>query len=99
MNLGYAFKEARLKRFPNGEKRQYKIAEEAGISQTFLSQIESGSKTPSVEVINALCKIYQIPPAILFWMALEPRDINKKKINAFNAIKGPMNHLVNEFFF
>lgn len=99
MNLAYAFREARLKRFPNREKTQGEIAVKAGITQTYLSQIECGNKTPTIEVIKSLCEIYQIPPAILFWMALEPKDVNKRKLTAFNAIKGPMNHLVNEFFF
>ncbi len=98
MKLGFAFKEVRLRKFPDGEKRQYEIAQEAGISQTYLSQIEQGKKVPTVETIQALCTVYDLPPAILFWMALDPSDIDRKKRKAYAAIKEPLNNLIELYF-
>jgi transcriptional regulator with XRE-family HTH domain len=98
MKLGYALREARLKRFPNKEMKQYEIAESVGITPTYLSQVELGKKEPSYELIKSLCALYRIPPAVLLWMATESKDVEKKKRDAFEMIKGPMNNLINEFF-
>jgi len=97
MKLGYAFREMRLKKFPNREKKQFEIAAEAGISQTFLSQIEGGSKEPSIPVIKSLCKVYDVPPAILFWMAMEPNDVKKGKRSVYKAVKHIVDNIVDEF--
>lgn len=34
---------------------QNKLAKELGITQTFMSEIESGRKTPSLEVLYKIC--------------------------------------------
>lgn len=99
MKLGHALRDARFKRFPNKEKKQYEIAEMVGVSATYLSQVEGNKAEPSWELIKALCQVYKIPPAILFWMAMEPKDIHKKKLSAFNHVKEPMNNLIEEYFF
>lgn len=39
---------------------QNKLAKEVGITQTFLSEIESGRKAPSVEVLFKLCQALDI---------------------------------------
>jgi len=98
MKLGYALREVRLKRFPNKEMKQYEIAKSVGISGTYLSQVELGRKEPSYELIKSLCALYRIPPAVLLWMAIEPKDIEKKKRDAFNLIKGDVNNLISELF-
>lgn len=98
MKLGYALREARLKRYPNKEKRQLDIAEMVGVTPTYLSQVELGRKEPSYELIKALCEVYKIPPAVLLWMATEAKDVDKKKREAFESIKGSVNNLINEFF-
>jgi len=98
MKLGYALREARMKRFPNKEMKQYEIADKVGVSGTYLSQVELGRKEPSFELIKKLCEVYKIPPAVLLWLAIEPKDVDKKKRQAFESIKGPLTNLINEFF-
>lgn len=98
MKLGYALREARMKRFPNKEMKQYEIADKVGVSGTYLSQIELGHKEPSFELIKKLCELYKIPPAVLLWLAIEPKDVDRKKREAFDLIKGPVTNLINEFF-
>lgn len=93
MDLGYAFKELRFKR----KAKQGHICDLAGISQTYLSQIENGGKTPSIEVINSLCSIYKVPPAILFWMATTEKDVPKNKRSEFNSIKPRLDEFINSF--
>lgn len=98
MKLGYALREARMKRFPNKEMKQYEIADKVGVSGTYLSQVELGHKEPSFELIKKLCELYKIPPAVLLWLAIEPKDVDRKKREAFDLIKGPVTNLINEFF-
>jgi len=98
MKLGYALREARLKRFPKNEKKQYEVAKLVGVSGTYLSQVELGHKEPSYELIKSLCTVYKIPPAILLWMATEDRDVEKKKREAFESLRGPVDALINYFF-
>jgi transcriptional regulator with XRE-family HTH domain len=98
MKLGYALREARLKRFPNNEKKQYEVASIVGVTATYLSQVELGRKEPSYELIKSLCDVYKIPPAVLLWMATESKDIDKKKRDAFELLRGPINSLINDLF-
>lgn len=93
MDLGHAFKELRFKR----KARQGYICNQAGISQTYLSQIENGLKVPSIEVINGLCAIYKVPPAIVFWMATKEQDVQKGKRSIYNELKPHIDNLINAF--
>jgi len=47
-----ALVEARSKRGVS----QYRLAKDTGISQPYLSRIESGSRTPSIPMLVRLCK-------------------------------------------
>lgn len=44
---------------------QMRLAEEAGITQGYLSDIEGGRKKPTVEVIERICKALGIEPETL----------------------------------
>ncbi len=39
---------------------QYKLAKQAGITQSFMNEIESGKKSPSMEVFLRLCEVLDI---------------------------------------
>ena len=39
---------------------QYKLAKAVGITQSFMNEIESGKKSPSVEVFFRICEALQI---------------------------------------
>lgn len=39
---------------------QYKLAKAAGITQSFMNEIESGKKSPSLEVFFRLCEVLEI---------------------------------------
>jgi len=90
MNIHYALKHARTVR----SMRQGDVAEKAGISQTYLSQIETGGKVPSMEVIETLCKVYNRPLPILLWFAMEKSDIPKKKHRAYDELKPVVDRLI-----
>lgn len=75
MNIGLALKDVRKAK---GVK-QYIAATGIGITQTYLSQIESGDKTPSVEVIEKVSGYYGVPIAVMLWGSIEESDIAEEK--------------------
>lgn len=61
-----------------GYKKQAQLAKSAGISRTHLNQILNGTKQPSMEVANNICKAlgYDMDPIGLF--KEESNDQGKK---------------------
>ena len=39
---------------------QYKLAKLVGITQSFMNEIESGRKSPSIEVLFRICEVLDI---------------------------------------
>ena len=52
MDIGNTIKEQRKRR----KIQQQDLAERSGISQTYLSQIEGGSRVPTIDVLERLVK-------------------------------------------
>jgi transcriptional regulator with XRE-family HTH domain len=92
MDLGRALREIRRKK----DKTQVDVTGKLKISQTYLSQIENGTKEPSAQMLRKLCKYYKVPVVIVMWMATETHDVEKKKQLAFNQIGPALTSLVNE---
>ena len=44
---------------------QSKLAERLGISPSYLSEIESGKKNPSIELLEKHADIFDIPPSLM----------------------------------
>ena len=63
--LGLALKIARLKR----RKQQQELASEIGISGPYLSQVESGTKIPSLLLLWEICDYLETTIAELFGQA------------------------------
>jgi transcriptional regulator with XRE-family HTH domain len=97
MNIAAALKEARLKKFPKQKVKQYEIAKKIGITQAYLSQIESGGKVPTLEVICKICKAYKTPFSILLWFALDEKDIQRNKLDAYRKMKPVIDSMINNF--
>jgi len=87
-----------LKRLREERKLEQEVAAaKAGISQSYLSRLESGSKKdPSKEILKKLCKVYGIDPVILVWYAVEPSDIPKKTKHLYEPLKPVMDALISE---
>lgn len=95
MNLGHVFKKLRFDK----KLKQGDVAKKAKITQTYLSQLEGGGKAnPSPKVVNALCKIYNVPFPIVVWMAFEESDVQKPKLAAYRSIKPAVDNLLKDFF-
>ena len=59
---------------------QSQLAERLGISRSYLSEIESGKKTPSIELLDKYSSIFDIPPSsiLLFSEKLESDSFSEK---------------------
>lgn len=65
--------------------KQIDLAKQLGISNTYLSEIEKGKKTPNIELLESYSKIFQISVSdiLLFSEEFSP----KSKILAYSRIK------------
>lgn len=94
MNIGNAIKQLRLKRSLN----QGDFANQIGITQSYLSQIERGYKKPSMEVLENMAKDLNLPLPIMFWFGVELEDIQEKKIEAYKMLKPSIDALISSLF-
>jgi len=82
MNIGYAIKAART----SHGLSQVELSEQTGISQTSISQIESGAKNPSKRSIGIICKTLEIPEAILYILGMEDTDVPLSRKKMFDHL-------------
>ena len=96
MNIGISIREIRKER--TTQLNQSEFAKLIGITQTYLSQIETGVKTPSIEVLETISKNFEIPLPIIFWLGIEEQDVAEHKREYFRFLKPTVDAMINEFF-
>lgn len=94
MDVGATIKRIRKQR----KLSQDKLSEQAGITQTYLSQIEANQKEPNLSTLKAIAKAFDLPLPILFFMSITEEDIPKNKRTAYSLIGPSINSFINEFF-
>ena len=94
MNLGKAIKSARQQRGIN----QTSLAELSGITQTYLSQIESNQKEPNISTLRLISEQLGLPLPILFFLSLDEEDIKPEKRAAYNHLGPSINSMIAAFF-
>jgi len=82
MNIGLAIKAIRKKL----SITQYELAEKCVISQTSLSQIETGTKRPSQRTISKICTVLDIPESIIYIVAMQESDVPESKKGMYDLI-------------
>jgi len=69
------------------DKKSTELAKELGISSSYLSEIESGKKQPSLELINKYAEVFRTSShAILFFSDDLDKDNGKFKVSIRNKI-------------
>jgi len=53
---------------------QSQLAEKLGISRSYLSEIESGKKTPSIDLMDKYANVFNIPPSSLLYFSEQLAD-------------------------
>ncbi|MFN8288960.1 MAG: helix-turn-helix transcriptional regulator [Chitinophagaceae bacterium] len=82
MNIGNAIKQVRQ----HFEISQVELSDRTGLSQTSISQIESGAKNPSKSSIRKICEAFEIPEAILYVMGMEDSDVPPSRKYAYKEL-------------
>lgn len=96
MNVGKAIKHLRKERTP--QLNQSEFAKLIGITQTYLSQIETGSKKPSIKLFETISDQFKIPIPIIIWLSITDDDISKDKIEYYRFIKPQLDSLISELY-
>ncbi len=94
MDLGITIKNIRKQK----GQTQNEFASNCGISQTYLSQIESNKREPNLSTLKIISNELNVPLPILFFLSLNIDDIQQNKRDAFEIISPSVKSLVNEFF-
>ncbi|MEH2289154.1 helix-turn-helix transcriptional regulator [Nostoc sp.] len=67
---------------------QKELAEKLGISKSYISEIESGKKTPTLELLNRYSEFFDIPvSSIMFFSESLNKDIKTEKLRTFVSSK------------
>ena len=93
MNIGSALKEIRKKK----GLRQFQVCKKAKITQTYLSQLETGAKNGSVQVLERLSKIYGVPVSFIYVLGTEEKDIATNKLHLFRTLSPVIKSLIDEY--
>jgi transcriptional regulator with XRE-family HTH domain len=94
MDIGSTIKKLRKRK----GIQQNELAERSGISQTYLSQIENGSRSATLETLEKVCKALDIPLSIISFLSLDVNSVNPNKRDAFTRIEPAIKAMVEEFF-
>jgi transcriptional regulator with XRE-family HTH domain len=92
MQYGTTLKERRLEL----NLTQAEVSKKTKLSQTSISQIESGKKQPSPSTVKKLCKLYKLPTAVFVWRSIETNDIPKSKLHIYDRALPIVNELIDE---
>ncbi len=82
MNIGLAIKSIRKKL----SITQYELADRCELSQTSLSQIETGVKRPSQRTISRVCMVLDIPESIIYIVAMQEADVPPSKKGVYELV-------------
>lgn len=96
MNIGTAIQKLRKTKAP--QLTQGEFASKIGISQTYLSQIESNKKKPSIEILESIASYFEIPLPIIFWFSIDESDVKESKREYFRFLKPDIDQMINIIF-
>lgn len=79
--------------------KQMDLAKISGISQTYLSQIEKGVKTPTIDILEKISFALGIPYPVLSFLSIDKNDISDDKKEAFSKFEPVISSIIKEIFF
>lgn len=94
MNLGETIKNLRKKK---GIK-QLELAEKCSITQSYLSNIETNRKEPTLGVLNTISNILSVPLPILMFLSMDENDVAEDKKKYFYLFVPTMKENILEIF-
>jgi len=85
MNIGESIRIIRKQVAPL--LKQGELADKAGLSQSYMSNIERGVKTPSKDAIDAICAVLEIPPVVLYWYVTDESHLTDSVKDNLKIVK------------
>ena len=77
---------------------QAELASRAGLSTTYISMLEGGKKSPTLNSLEKISAALDIPFPILSFLSWSTDDIAPEKRVAFEFIKPSVDAMIEEFF-
>lgn len=71
--------------------KQYELAAKIGVCKSYISQIESGSKIPSYQLIEKISEALEMPISLILILALDDKELPAN----LKSIKGQVQSLKN----
>jgi transcriptional regulator with XRE-family HTH domain len=94
MSIGLGIKKIRKKRGFN----QKVFAKNIKTTASYLSEVENGTKTPSIEFLKRVAEGLDIPHEVIGWYGVEKKDVHRNKQEIFDTIKPAVDELLEQFF-
>lgn len=69
------------------DRKATDLAKELGISAAYLSEIETGKKTPSMELVDQYAKVFHTKPSSILFFSEEIQKISGTKKIAYTLIQ------------
>lgn len=92
MQIGKAIKTLRKER----NISQSELSKKSGISQVYLSQIETGTRSGTINMLETIAKGLQIPLPVIFWLAIEQTDIEESKQGIYIHLKPVIDSMIKQ---
>jgi len=94
MDLGKSVKTVRKNKGYNQEQ----FCKLVGITQSYLSGIENNKRKPSTEVLEKIADTVNMTLPVLFWFAVEEKDVHNTKLEMFRLFKPSIDKLITDLF-
>lgn len=95
MNYGSIIRKLRKEKY---SENQVDFSKRIGITQSYLSSVENGNKKPSIDLLETISLLTNVPLPIMFWQSLTDENIPVGKKEMFNQIKPSIDSLIMSFF-
>ncbi|MBA3829513.1 MAG: helix-turn-helix transcriptional regulator [Taibaiella sp.] len=82
MNIGFSIKTIRRQLGVT----QHELAEKCHLSQTSLSQIETGIKRPTQKTLKKICTVLGIPESLVYILAIQDTDVPTSKRRIYDML-------------
>lgn len=95
MNYGLIIKKLRKEKY---NENQVDFSKRIGITQSYLSGIEIGNKKPSIDLLENISLLTNVPLPIMFWQSITDENIPVGKKEIFKQLKPSIDNLIMSFF-
>ena len=77
---------------------QKTLAKKIKTTASYLSEVETGSRTPTLEFVGRISKALDVPVSVIAFYGLERKDVAKNKREIFDSIAPAVEDLISQLF-